>query len=236
MYHPPDTTALLNLGSRGFFCANSRICHACQQPQRCGYVRARGKSPSCICNCGFAVNYSNHFKFGIACWVATATLVETAANPGNIVVAGFAALLPDLDHPHSILGRRVPFVPWLLTRFSQHRGVTHSLLSLVVIGAGLYWLVGQYPGLRADVLLALFIGYASGILGDIFTTGGVQFWWPSKRWLRLPFCWKSGSSFETFFTYIVLLVAAYYWTMQRSIHLDFMQWWESFSSFYLRFF
>ncbi|VEB43121.1 Inner membrane protein ydjM [Chromobacterium violaceum] len=49
-----------------------------------------------------------------------------------LLAGGLAgSLLPDIDHPKSWLGRRIPFLSRPISYLFGHRGITHSLLAVV---------------------------------------------------------------------------------------------------------
>ena len=126
------------------------------------------------------LNYKNHILFGVACWIGVAACLGEAPRPASICAAGFAALLPDVDHSSSMLGRWVPVLP----RIMPHRGLTHSAAALVGMAAVLWLAFVHFPQ-WPQLWLAAFVGYASGIAGDVLTRNGVQFLWPFKPRLRL---------------------------------------------------
>lgn len=74
----------------------------------------------------------------------------------------FAALLPDIDHPGSEISRTFP----LINKTLPHRGVTHSLVGVMVFAAGMYLLLGQNLVMSLILLVAAFIGvnYAEKVL------------------------------------------------------------------------
>lgn len=109
------------------------------------------------------------------------------------VCAVLGALLPDLDASESkikhlkILGTNLkPFLlpAQVVHRTDQHRGLLHSLwgLSLLTfITAPLMFWIGWAP------IVALFLGYASHLLGDAATKSGIRLLYPSKvRFHALP--------------------------------------------------
>lgn len=117
------------------------------------------------------------------------------------------ALLPDLDHPDSRLGRafRVLSVP--LSRLFGHRGFTHSLLAAGLLEFGLRQGVPQLPGALREALL---IGYLSHIAADMLTPAGVPLLWPLRPRFRLPLL-PSGSQWgEALFCGAILLVSLYW--------------------------
>ncbi|WWO98090.1 MAG: metal-dependent hydrolase [Candidatus Dasytiphilus stammeri] len=98
------------------------------------------------------------------------------------------SLLPDLDHPHSTLGRRLKWLSYPLRYFFGHRGFTHSILVVAVSIAIFHQAVTinlQYL-LPADVLHGMIIGYISHLIADFITPYGIPLLWPWRRRFRLP--------------------------------------------------
>lgn len=108
----------------------------------------------------------------------------------------FGALLPDIDHPNSILGRRCVLVSNTLHRWCGHRSITHSILGLVLIlalCAGLGSLIIAVCGSQGIVFVAssmtmlhlalfsLLFGYALHLLADSLTKEGIPLLWPYKK-------------------------------------------------------
>ncbi|MBS7349461.1 MAG: metal-dependent hydrolase [Comamonas sp.] len=165
------------------------------------------------------MNYRNHFYFGVACWLGCAPALGLRPDPINLSVAGMAALLPDIDHPQSKVGRWVPAVGQALT----HRGLTHSFLALLVLAGVLWWLYGHYPQWLA-LWVAIGVGYGSGILGDVLTVGGVQLLWPMRPRWRVPVLGKSGGRREVVFTALCIGAALSWWVQQRPVLHDLQTW------------
>ena len=99
------------------------------------------------------------------------------------LVAGslIGALLPDIDHPRSYLGSKIPIIPSLLYSTVGHRTLTHSIFFAVFIGI-LFSLIDYSFG------FGVFIGIISHILLDMLTPQGVSYLYPfyKKRikWFR----------------------------------------------------
>ncbi len=104
--------------------------------------------------------------------VVIATLLE--GNLAAMAITGVFAILPDIDTVNSTFGRRIPVIPLLL----KHRGITHSLLMLLVV----YALTDHYFGAAWTFYCTL--GWASHIILDMCNPAGVQLFW--------PYCWKIG--------------------------------------------
>jgi inner membrane protein len=122
----------------------------------------------------------SHALIGGAAGVATAHATGASMLAGGIV-AGMAALLPDLDHPHSAVGRLLP--RWWHRLTPGHRGPTHSLVWCLGLGALAYAANSLVDGEPAGLLLALatLAGSLSHVLADGLTVAGVPLWWPFRR-------------------------------------------------------
>lgn len=102
----------------------------------------------------------------------------------------FGSLLPDIDHPHSVLGRRVRFISVPIHKYFGHRSITHSIIFLVICTY-----LPIYLGYDA-IGTGLGIGIISHILLDLLCPGsGVAFLYPLYPYriqllhkIRLP--WK----------------------------------------------
>lgn len=95
-------------------------------------------------------------------------------------------LLPDIDHPSSLLGRRLRWISVPISRAFGHRGFTHSLIAIV---AGLWLLHLKLPEalwLPADVMQGMVLGYLSHIVADMLTPAGVPLLWPCRWRFRFP--------------------------------------------------
>jgi inner membrane protein len=122
----------------------------------------------------------SHAIIGAAAGVAVAKSTGGSMVAGG-VIACIAAVLPDLDHPHSVVGRLLP--RWWHRLTPGHRGPTHSLAWCVALA-----LLGQYgQSLVVDgppeplLALALLAGALSHVLADGLTVAGVPLFWPLRR-------------------------------------------------------
>ena len=132
-----------------------------------------------------------HLIFSIACAVFAkkAQLSPELAHgdwwhiiPGSLLTC----LLPDIDHPKSVLGQRLKWLSAPIARAFGHRGFTHSLLA---VAGGIFLLRIHFPHdwvIPADAFHAMIIGYLSHILADMLTPAGVPLLWPCRWRFRLP--------------------------------------------------
>lgn len=156
-----------------------------------------------------------HLLFSVTCTLLAHKLQLTPALADAslwllVPVALASALLPDLDHPNSLLGRRLPWISGPLSCLFGHRGFTHSLLA---VGAGIWGLAQvQAPGMISGAVKdALIVGYLSHLLGDWLTPAGIPLFWPLRRRFRLPWLpLKSGGGHEAAFCLLTLALAGYW--------------------------
>jgi inner membrane protein len=119
----------------------------------------------------------SHALIGAAAGVAAAKAMGDSLTAGG-VVACMAAVLPDVDHPHSAVGRLLP--RWWHHLTPGHRGPTHSLawcavLALVVYFGTVDWNAGPL------LTVAVLAGALSHVVADGLTVAGVPLWWPVRR-------------------------------------------------------
>jgi inner membrane protein len=118
--------------------------------------------------------------------VVTGSLVATAAHlpPAQAVafigVTSVCSLLPDFDHPDAMLPRMFAWpgraLATIIARIFGHRTLTHSVLGVGVLGAGLAFI----PRLPGFCYWAVILGCVTHILGDMLTVSGVPVLWPHK--------------------------------------------------------
>lgn len=133
----------------------------------------------------------SHIVVGAAAWMLAAPYLHgsrTDAVSLGIAVAG--ALLPDIDHPQSWVGRRTRPVSTLVAGVLGHRGITHSAIAVV----GLTWLL-LHLGYRYAVVAPLIVGYLSHLAADMLTPRGLRLAWPYRRTWGVAVC-RTGSPAE----------------------------------------
>ena len=108
----------------------------------------------------------------------------------------FAALLPDIDHPGSLLGKKLWPFSLLISLFFGHRGLFHSiLLPLAFLFFGWYFSLFW-------IGLALAGGYISHLIGDSLTVSGVK---PLGIGPKLRGFIRTGGLLEFFFMILLLV-------------------------------
>lgn len=120
-------------------------------------------------------------------------------NIGYAALAGLGALLPDIDEPNSIIGRRIPG-SFMVKFFFGHRGFWHSLLA-----ATLFYIL--LLAVASNTVAVLFVtGYISHLLLDALTPSGVPLLYPIKHKFSLNLI-KTGGITEYAFLAIMLVAA-----------------------------
>lgn len=153
----------------------------------------------------------SHVVVGAAAWIAAAPLLHLA--PLDLPDLGLAiagALLPDIDHPQSWIGRRARPVSTVLARVLGHRGVTHSLVAVVGLVALLLW-----AGQRRGAVSALAIGYLSHLAADMLTPRGLRLAWPLRQTWGVPVC-RTGSPAEAMIV-LGLVCGLVWWAISRHV-------------------
>lgn len=90
----------------------------------------------------------------------------------------FASLLPDIDSAESLIGSKVKVLSFIF----KHRGVIHSIFTMMIFGIILLIIT---PNLY--YLLAFVIGYLSHLMLDSLTPKGIPLLWPAKKRLNGSF-------------------------------------------------
>ncbi|MBE9109293.1 metal-dependent hydrolase [Nodosilinea sp. LEGE 07298] len=123
----------------------------------------------------------NHIPFAMSWWWLYCLGTDQPIEAVGTMAAAMGGLLPDIDHPKSALGRRIPFISIPLSYLVGHRGVTHSLMAVVVM-----LILLPLAAFTMDTRIALLVapvclGYLSHIAGDAMTPSGVPLLWPNRK-------------------------------------------------------
>ncbi len=166
------------------------------------------------------MRYSSHLYLG----VAAATLIQPWQH--GVVVAAWAysvavlgALLPDIDHPKSWIGSRIPVLPTLLQRTTGHRGFTHSIaaLAFVCLLSFFLWFELPLPQEAAKTIgFALSVGYLSHLVADFFTNKGIAALWPIRRRFGIPLT-NTGTSLESVIVVLAVAATVYFTAMDLGV-------------------
>ena len=108
----------------------------------------------------------------------------------------FAALLPDIDHPGSLLGKRLWPLSSLLSLFFGHRGFLHSIfIPLAFLFLGWYFHI-------LWIGIALAGGYMSHLFADSLTVSGIK---PFGVGPKVMGFIRTGGLLEFFFMILLLV-------------------------------
>ncbi len=161
----------------------------------------------------------NHLPFAAATYllVAPAVGISWPIALATLPFAMFGGLLPDVDHPNSLLGQKLPGVSHLIRRVLGHRGGTHSLLAVLALSLGLARAT-TYLHVTDSFLLtlllaassAILIGYLSHLAADALTKTGVPLLWPLRRPFRSPLPFTTGSWVEYVVTFLFVGAVGYH--------------------------
>ena len=109
--------------------------------------------------------------------------------------------LPDIDTKDSKISRKIPILPSLLSIFTVHRGIIHSIYPVIILSVVLY----QYNGFYT---FAFIIGYSSHLILDALTLQGVNFFHPFAQFHVKGFI-KTGSIFELILFISLIAISAF---------------------------
>ena len=120
---------------------------------------------------------------------------QPATLAAVLVGSSFAALLPDIDQPASVIWNKIPIFGHATGHVVNeatfgHRNLTHSLLGAALIGGLLFWLLSSFPGYwginTTVVLICMILSYGVHLLADSFTVQGIPILWPWQRNFGIP--------------------------------------------------
>lgn len=116
----------------------------------------------------------------------------------DILLLILGSILPDIDHPRSIVGSRAWFISKSISRSFGHRGITHSFLgmALVFLPLHLFNLPDQY-------IVSLMIGYLTHLFADWLTPAGIPLLYPAKIKFRSPVTVVTGGNGERLIVWLL---------------------------------
>ncbi len=147
---------------------------------------------------------NTHIMGGIAASLAYAQF----ANENPIIMVGtgiIGALLPDICHSGSKIGKRLPLLSKFVNAIFGHRTFTHSLLFLVII-AMLMNTLFQNDAIK----IGLLIGMISHYILDMATKNGIQLFFPIRFTVRFPVTTRTGSKVESIIFSVMALISFYF--------------------------
>ncbi|MGE7674853.1 metal-dependent hydrolase [Lysinibacillus sp. NPDC094403] len=147
---------------------------------------------------------NTHIIGGITASLAFAQISND--NPLVLVGAGvIGALLPDICHGGSKIGRKFPIISKTVNSLFGHRSFTHSLLFLFLVGMLLHTFI-PYESITLGILL----GMASHVVLDMGTKKGVKLFFPVSIAVRLPLTTKTGSKVEKVVFMLLTMLSVFF--------------------------
>lgn len=145
-----------------------------------------------------------HIIGGITASLAFAQI--TNYDPFILVGAGvIGAILPDICHGGSKIGRTLPVLSKIINKLFGHRTFTHSLLFLVLMAALMNAFVPN-EAFTAGVL----VGMASHYILDMATKNGIKLFFPIKVTVRFPITTTTGGVVESIVFAALSLFTVYF--------------------------
>ena len=93
-----------------------------------------------------------------------------------LFAVAFGATFPDIDEPHSYIGRKMPIFSHILSLFVEHRGITHTVLLI-----SLYYIIVNFYAtnlIYKIIGIGFIVGNVGHVIGDMTTRSGVAIFYP----------------------------------------------------------
>ncbi|MEG0261056.1 MAG: metal-dependent hydrolase [Lysinibacillus sp.] len=147
---------------------------------------------------------NTHIVGGITASLAFAQIANE--SPFVLVGAGVVgALLPDICHGGSKIGRKLPISSKIVNKLFGHRSFTHSLLFLCCVAL----LMDAFVPYKS-ITVGLLLGMASHLILDMGTKQGIKLFFPIKIAVRFPLTIKTGGKVEKIIFAGLCLLSLYF--------------------------
>jgi inner membrane protein len=129
------------------------------------------------------------------------------------------SLLPDIDHPHSLISQKIPLVGKTISKLTTHRGLFHSIVGVgmmfvlwsclsVIVADGLTSVgIQQADNATRYIASGLMAGYILHIIADMLTISGVKLFYPLKGNIKIPL-FETGGTREWLLSVFLIAVSA----------------------------
>jgi inner membrane protein len=118
-----------------------------------------------------------------------------------ILIFILTAILPDIDHAKSKIGRKFFIFSWIINLFFGHRKLIHSILFAGFLALIIKLLFNNY-------FIPFFLGYLSHLFLDILTKQGLKIFYPFK--FQIKGFIRTNSLIEKLFLLILIVLNVYY--------------------------
>ena len=130
----------------------------------------------------------------------------TNYDPVLLVGAGvIGAVLPDICHGGSKIGRALPVISKVINVLFGHRSFTHSFLFLMIIGA----LMNSFVS-NESVTAGILVGMVSHLVLDMATKNGIKLLFPFKVRVRFPITTRTGGTVESVVLAALSVLSVYF--------------------------
>ena len=143
--------------------------------------------------------FKTHVAFGFLAGILSIQYLHPLNQILFIAIVMFGALLPDIDHPQSKIGRKFKIVGFLF----EHRGFFHSFLMIPLISVLIFYFTHSYA-----LIMPLGIGYGSHLISDAVTKEGIMPLHPLTK-LRIRGFIRTGGALEYVLFFLIIIFAAY---------------------------
>lgn len=132
------------------------------------------------------MNGACHRVAGVTTGVILAHIVEPQLTLPTLAISVLASqvgsLIPDIDEPNSIVGKKVKLLSGVIKKIFGHRGIIHTPFFLLLINLGLLFLKDKVPDAWINYYYLTWIafdaGYLSHLLLDFLTPYGLMIFFP----------------------------------------------------------
>ncbi|QUG40713.1 metal-dependent hydrolase [Psychrobacillus sp. INOP01] len=147
---------------------------------------------------------NTHIIGGLAASLAFAQVSNY--EPVLLVGAGvIGAIIPDICHGGSKIGRRFKVLSKVINTLFGHRSFTHSLLFLVLMAILLTSFVDN-----ESIVMGILVGMASHYVLDMATKNGIKLLYPLKVTVRFPITTRTGGTVEYLVFAVLSLLTVYF--------------------------
>ncbi|MER2261169.1 MAG: metal-dependent hydrolase [Psychrobacillus sp.] len=147
---------------------------------------------------------NTHIIGGLAASLAISQMTDY--DPVLLVVGGVVgAIIPDICHGGSMIGRRFPLISKIINKVFGHRSFTHSLLFILLLVA-----LMNYFSWNKSIMMGVSVGVASHLLLDMATKNGVKLFFPLPVTVRFPITTRTGGTVESIVFGILSVLTVYF--------------------------
>ncbi|MGG0663228.1 metal-dependent hydrolase [Viridibacillus arvi] len=155
---------------------------------------------------------NTHILGGITAGLAFAQI----SNYDPLILIGSSvvgALIPDICHSGSKIGRTFRITSKIVNKIFGHRSFTHSLLFLLLMSFVMNTYISN-ESITAGVLL----GMVSHYILDMATKNGIKLFFPVKITVRFPLTTRTGSKVENIVATVLTIISVYF-AFETIVHL-----------------